>query len=43
MISVEHLTKWYGDFKAVDTCPLRLMKAMSMASWVPMEPENLRP
>ena len=43
MISVEHLTKWYGDFKAVDDLSFEIDDAMSMAFWVPMEPENLRP
>ena len=40
MIQVEHLTKYYGDFLAVDD-PLK--KGMSMVFSAPTAPVNPRP
>lgn len=41
MIKVEHLTKYYGDFLAVNDLSLKLMKAMYMVFWGRMELEKL--
>ena len=35
MIKVEHLTKYYGDFLAVDDLSFEIDEGMSTASWAP--------
>ena len=41
MIKVEHLTKYYGDFLAVNDFHLKLMKVMYTASLGQTEPARL--
>ena len=43
MITVEHLTKYYGNHLAVDDISFEITRVMFMASWAPTVPVNPPP